>query len=440
MKQRNYNIIFYATVALMLLMLLLRNGLKVSIPISLVLMVSVLPAFFASPSQIVAMAAAFIPMSAGFQIKYAILAYLLIGVVRYRNSLQRTGVVVPLLLMMVWELGHGLGMEFTLSEYLRDFSELIFLVFVTTLKWDRVDFKIISRLLAISTVGVSLIIIYIQLNSGLEGLLEMFSEGTSHYRFGRDNTEEGTLFGLNYNPNQLGFICILSIVSTLTLVARREHQFIDLVLMVLCIFFGFITLSRAFVLVLIFAFGSFILFSPGSRGERTRNILLLLAVAPLMLWFIMNYLPSVMESFLGRMQVDDITNGRTHLLGFYNDHIFSSFENCFWGLGLQNYGVRIEALYGHQIEVCHNGFQEIWLTWGFPGVLLFCWMMIEMLRGSHRWSGVRPFFAFVPLAVMLFNSMAGQLISSGNNLLSLSLFYAVLSMKWHSGGGELSRR
>lgn len=432
LSKKYTTLISYVSVALMLLMLLLRNGLKMSIPPSLILMVSVIPALVGNPSQMIAMVACFIPMGAGFQIKYALLAYVIIGIVRYRKSLQLSGMMIPVVLMMVWELAHGVGMEFSLNEYLREFAELILLVFVSMIKWDKVDFKIIARLLSVATVGVCLIIIYMQINSGLSGLIELLSQGAAEYRFGIDNTEEGTAYGMNFNPNELGFICNLSIATTLTLIARREHATLDVVLMLLCVFFGFITLSRTYVLVLIFMAGCFIFFSPGSRRERTLNILLLMMAAPVMLWLIWNYLPSVMENFLGRMEVDDITNGRSYLMTFYNDHIFSSFSNCFWGIGLQDYGARLVDMYGHQIEVCHNGIQEIWVTWGFVGVMLFGWMLLELIKQSKRWSGKRHLFAYVPLAMMLLSSMAGQLISSGNSLITLSICYVILSMRWNS--------
>jgi hypothetical protein len=142
------------------------------------------------------------------------------------------------------------------------------------------------------------------------------------------------------------------------------------------------------------------------------------------------FAPFVFENFIARNDTDDITNGRGFLFQFYNNHIFSSFKYLLWGLGLQGYGSKIIELYGSNILVCHNGIQELCVTWGILGVILFGYLVISMIEHSRKSSGTRRFLAFVPLIALILDSMAGQLVSSGPAMLSMSFIYVTLCLKW----------
>lgn len=422
--------LIFVAIGLVLACMFLRNALHIEIPVSIILFFSVIPMCIATPSQMVAMLVSFIPLSTGFQYKYALLLYLIIGVARFHRYIKPTKAVLIIIAMMVWELAHGLSGEFSISEFMRCFAELLILCFIMCIKWDNVNIKLISRSLAIATIGTCLIITYIEISGGLGSLINMISQSAAEYRFGQDTTD-GATYGLNFNANQLGFICNMAIASLLVLIARKEHSILDIVMLGILVFFGLITLSRTFVAVALFLFAFFIFASPGSAKQRTRNILLFAIIAPILFLLVFEFTPSIIENFVARNDTDDITNGRAGLMTFYHEHIFSSFEHCFWGIGLQGYGGKLANMYGHQVVVCHNGIQELWVTWGIVGVVLFALMIFSMIITSKRWANNRVFFALLPLCALLFSSMAGQLISSGTYLLSLSLTYIVMCLKWN---------
>ena len=431
-KMQSNNGVVWATLGAMLLVVFARLGLEINLPVILLLAISIVPALLGTPSQFLAMAITFIPLATTFQYKYALVLYLIIGFIRFRRLLSISKVVPIVIVLMLWELAHhGLNGAFSFTEYLRNFAELLFLGFITSIKWDKLDFKIIARALAAATIGASLIIIYIHVHSGLENFMDMMAENAELYRFGQNTMEEGEAsYSLNFNPNQLGFICNIAIASLLMLVARKEHSVADIVMICVLIFFGMMTLSRTFVVVAAFTFLSFMFLSPGAVKQRAKNMLLLLVVVPILLFVVFEYAPSIIEGFNARNDTNDITNGRSFLMEFYHNHIFSSFKNCFWGIGLQGYGDKIRGLYGANLLSCHNGVQEVWVVWGLIGLLVFALMILNMISTSRRWSGNRAFFAFIPLCALLFSSMAGQLASSGTMLLSLSLVYIVMCLKW----------
>lgn len=429
-KNNKYNVV-WLTLGAMLLIVLARLGLGINIPAILLLAISIAPALLGTPSQLLAMAISFIPLATTFQYKYALLLYLIIGIIKFRKQLSISKVVIVIGAMMIWEIAHGADESFSMTELFRNFAELMFLGFVTSIKWKNIDYKLIARSLAIATIGISLIIIYIQINSGLGSLMDMLSQDAAEYRFGQDTTEEGTAFGLNFNANQLGFICNMSIAALLVLIARKEHSILDVSMVIALVFFGAMTLSRTFVVVALLLFVSYIFLSPGSYKQRSRNTLLLLIIAPIFVWGIFEFAPSIIENFAARNDTDDITNGRAGLISFYNDHIFSSFKHCFWGVGLQNYGGKLADMYGHHIVVCHNSIQEAWVIWGFVGVVMLLLTFIFMMTSSIRLSGKRPFFALVPLLALIFSSMAARIISSGTYTLALSLVYIILCLSWN---------
>ena len=154
------------------MMLLARTALKINISPMLILLVAIIPAFYATESQMVAMVLSFLALGAGFQYKYAILVYLIVGLFRFNHRLRFNPVLIFIALMMLWELLHSITGQMYITEYFRQFAELLFLGFVASLKWKDVNYKLIARSLAIAVVGVSIVIIIVHMSNGLGSIIE----------------------------------------------------------------------------------------------------------------------------------------------------------------------------------------------------------------------------------------------------------------------------
>ena len=427
------DIIIYANIIMILMMLLARTALKIDIPPMLILAVAILPAFFATESQMLAMVVSFLALGAGFQYKYAMLIYLIVGLFRFYHQIRFNQLHVPIVLMMIWELLHSISGQMYITEYFRQFAELLFLGFVASLKWDNVNYKLIARSLALAVIGVSAVIIIVHLHQGLGSVMELFDQSTTEAaRFGQGTTKEGTRFGLNFNANNFGFICNMAISSLFILISRKENKLIDVIMLGLCFFLGLTTLSRTFVVVFFFQVMIYMFASSGTSRQKVMTFFKLSFLVAFLLILVNMFAPFIFENFMARNDTDDITNGRGFLLQFYNTHIFSSFKYLFWGLGLQDYGSKIAGLYGPNILVCHNGIQELCVTWGVMGILLFAYLLISIIKVSRKSSGSRKLLAFVPLLALGVDSMAGQLMSSGPAMLSMSLIYVTLCLKWYN--------
>ena len=122
----------------------------------------------------------------------------------------------------------------------------------------------------------------------------------------------------------------------------------------------------------------------------------------------------------------DLLNGRDTLLSFYFKHIFSSPLYLLFGLGLQDFQEKLSKIYGGYTQVCHNGFQEVWVVWGIVGVFLFFGLLLAIISDSKPYQEKHYFYQFVPLLLMLLYTSAGQLIRSELSMLSLTLIYLCL--------------
>ena len=396
--------IIYATIFCLLALLFAKNGLDMAIPMKGILLVAIAPAFFASPTQMIAMALAFIPLGSGFQYKYALMAYVLIGIVRFGSQMHFSKLTFPLIVMILWEMLHVVVGEMEINELMRGFAEFIFLWFISCQKLKDLEIRVIARSLAIAVVGVCCIKMYMQTTLVMGDVSDVLSQGSDgSYRFGNNNNNEEELFSLVFNPNQLGFICNLAIAALLVLMRLRKSTLIDVVMLSLCVTFGSFTLSRTFLVCLAFLLISFILLSTNSLRQRVFYIILLTLLIGGVVWAIDAFLPDVIKNFTARFEVEDLSNNRIDLFVFYNQHIFSTAEYCLFGIGLQNFGEKLIQLYNPDIEVCHNGFQEVWVAWGLPGLVMVLWWLQQLVAESRRWCLTKRYFSYLPLILILLN-------------------------------------
>jgi len=417
-KQANKDWIFYFYLSSMLILLFLRNAIGVNIPVVFLLLLTIIPSFFGTKDHIVATAVCCIPMSTGFQYKYALFICISAIVIRYRSQIRLSQVAYPVFFMMFWELLHGFTGQFSILEYFRSFAELIFLVTVLSIDLKNINSKFIFRVLAVSTIGICFIMLYLQLQQFGFDFYSVFGRGFRTFRFGQSNTTAEN-YGLNFNPNRLGSICNLTIGSILLLLGRKEQSALDLVLLALSVIFGFMTLSRTFVVGLVFILLYFILTAKGTIRQKILITISTISITIIPIWLMNEYMPSILHNLIARFQEDNILNNRDDLFLFYNKHILSSIPFFFFGIGLQDFQGKISSIHNVSINVAHNGFQEIWVVWGIVGVVLFIWMLVALIRETKKYEPHPEIRQFLPLGLLFINSMAGQLIRSEIAILSL---------------------
>lgn len=423
MREKDHQL-FWLLMAGFMALLFIRNVFW-SFPVILLLGYVCVIAAFSDHDEIIALAVSFIPFSAAFQYRYALIILIAIYIIKYPKTTNRIDpkAYIPLLILMFWEMLHGIKYSFSFSSFLQGFSELIFCTFVISLPNKKFDYKFISRVFAVSTVFSCSVLLLKLLLSVNFNFLAIFMSG--NYRLGI-NDRTVTNYAFNYNPNALGAMCNIAIATLLLRMKLCTRKIVDVLLCLALAMFGLLTLSRSFIICFLLLILLFVLSAEKNFAKKIKIICFLLAILIVTVIIIQSFMPYVFENLTGRFQEDDISNGRNDLWVEYNEHIFLSVEYSLFGIGLQNIYPKMENIYTVPPDnVPHNGIQEIVVVWGFVGLVFFVVYMFSIVFVSFESKTKKQLLNFVPIIIWAIKIMSGQMITSGKDLLMLTLFYVV---------------
>ncbi|MBR2029264.1 MAG: O-antigen ligase family protein [Oscillospiraceae bacterium] len=424
-KKKEENRIFKVYMLAMFSLFIARYLFEINVPAIVFLAVAMIPICFGSVSEQMAFVASCIPFSIAFQYKYAILILTVVILFKNQWRLKRSGAFIIIMFMMVWELCHAYYGGFSYVEYLRDFAELILLGVITSINIKDVDYKLVIRSLAVSVVGVCIIMLIMQLQQHNFNLVAVFARSAKHFRFGQSNMEAGD-FALNFNANNLGFICNLSACGCMLLASRKEHSRTDIVLAILSIVFAMMTMSRAAIVCSVIIIIAFLILTEGKFINKIFSGIGGIAVAIAAVILIWILVPSVFENILERFQRADVWNGRGELLKYYGEFLMSSWKYFMFGIGMQNIFEKVSPYFPVH-NVPHMGFQEVWVAWGIVGVVIILIVLWKIVTTSKYYAdGKRQLYQFMPLGLTLLFTMSGQLLTSSRSLIALSFAYICL--------------
>ena len=426
-QKHKENRIFRLYLLAMFVLMVARYLLEIDVPAIAFLAVTLLPAWFGTKSEQLAMVASCIPLSVAFQYKYALLILYAAILIRNHWKLNRSGAFVVVMAMAVWEWWHAFYGHFEYVEYLRNFAELILMGIVLSIDLYELDYQLIIRSLAISVVGVCTIMLLLQLRQFNYNIIAVFARSAHSFRFGQSNMESG-VYALNFNANNLGFICNLSTAGILLLAAKKEHSGLDVVWAVCSAIFTLMTLSRAAILCLVIVFVVYLFLGEGKPLQKivSGSIGIVVAiVAMLLLWI---FVPAIYENIMERFQRSDLSNGRTRLLLYYSQFLLSSPWYFLFGIGMQNIFDKVSPYYPVH-DVPHMGLQEVWVAWGLVGFAMIMILIFKIVTVSRQFSQEkRRAYQFLPLGLTLVFTMSGQLLTSSRTLLALIFAYVCLCM------------
>ena len=420
-KNSIHRFLFYCEIALMIAAIFARNVLDISVPVIMILAIGAFVALCSTREEIIALVIACIPMSAAFQYKYLIIICIVLYAVKFYKDIKFSPAVLPLLFMVAWELVHGIFYPFSLYECLRGFTEIIFCTFLMLIVPKRFDYKLICRLLAVASICMMVVVLLNLLEQTNYNFEEIF---TGTYRFGVGDAETEQ-YGVNYNANTLGLIANLSIAGLLQLIASKKHNVFDYLMIGVLAMFGVMTMSRAFLVCFILIIVMFSMAGVSSFVGKLKRILLIAVIVSLLVVIVITLMPTVYESYVERFRVDDISNGRNDLFVHYTNHILSSPKYLLFGVGTQDYMTIINDIHHTDMLTCHNATQELVICWGLPGLALFVWFVIEMVRNGTE-KNKRNITNYIPLILVLVYVQSIQLITSGMALLCLAFSYTGL--------------
>ena len=412
-EQMRKHKLFAALMCLFAAMFFARKVLGVNFPVVLFLVLAVIIALVSSREELIALVVSFVPFSVGFQYKYAILLCILIYILKFYKSIKYPKYAMVVVALFLWEMLHGFSGDFSLYEVLRSFAELIFLaVLLMSDDFDFSDFLPVKTLVYCSGMAV-LIVMCVSLKDYGYDIVLFVERGI---RFGVAN-KDILNFGFNYNVNGLGSICNAGIAGILLLLSNKKAHILDYISASILLLVGLMTVSRSFVLCFVGMIVLYFFIQPGSRKKKLTTIFAV-AIAIIILLLVINMvIPQVLENLSARFEVEDITNGRLDLFAFYNMHIFSDWKYFLFGVGMQNYGSKVNKIHNTDWNVSHNGFQETVVIWGIVGLALLICLIGTMIKRAKKYGGDKNLIKYLPFICELVTVMSGQLFTSGNTML-----------------------
>ena len=428
---------FYLKMGLFLTLIFVKNVFDVPIPVSLFLVLGGAIALTGTREDIIILGVCCLPLSTAFQYKYLLLLCIVIYYFKYPKDIKLGKGMLPLILIMLWELAHALLYNFSMVEYLRSFSELIFCTFLMMSSYRKVNAEHLYRMFAICTITMAAIVLLKQLQ-----LTDYDFELVFRYGYRLGISEEGAEnFGINFNANGLGYICNLGIAGLLHLSILKKQRNTDYIMIFALLFIGAMTMSKAFLACLATLFFMFTWARENNVVGRAKTIIITAALIAFAFYIIQLFAPVVLEHFMERFKGGDISNGRIDLFRYYNQHIFSTAEYTFFGIGVQDMGNRLKDIYGitkYGGNVLHNGIQEIVVAWGLPGLAMFVYFLYEMIRSAKQKQIKMTFSNYIPLLLALLNAQFGQLVTSGIALLGFSFIFMSMCVNFGGEENELS--
>ena len=242
-------------------------------------------------------------------------------------------------------------------------------------------------------------------------------------RFGDTRQQLGIVsesMQVSYNPNELGFLCLLSALFCLLLYRKSKKKWY---LLSFCgaSLLGIMTQSRVFILVYAMGIILYALFCCNSVKAVFRSIVALAIGSAVIIHMAVWLIPEYLVSFLRRFQVADITNSRLGIMEYYFHEMSQHIDRLLIGVGLQRY----QEKYGYLMSA-HNATQEVMITWGLISLLAVVILFVGIFFNAHVHNPKARLVQYVPLIIYLVAIQSGQGFSDTASMLRIMVAYSAI--------------
>jgi hypothetical protein len=253
----------------------------------------------------------------------------------------------------------------------------------------------------------------------------------------------GNEMTLGADQNTLGLFIVIAIAALLTLfiLTRRLPAITALLLTVLTVL-GILTQSRTFAITLAVYLAAVVISS--ARKQRQSLTVVFLGVA-LAAYLMTQFVPGVLDALSSRFTGGDISGERIAIFGQYSEFMWGSWDRLVFGVGLQDQQIKAGLA-----SVPHNGYQQMFVAWGFTGLpFVIAWLASlvrkpasaqRFLRAAGREPERRPrtpLAVYLPLGCLALFIMALQFLSPELILLTLIPSAILIGREpWDAAGGR----
>lgn len=420
-QERSY-LRFWVLFAALSAMIFVRYGLQIGIPRVLALVPIVAIALLGDKTELIAICMCLIPFHESLDFYYALVLVIAIYVFKNFRQIKINASFFLMILMVLWELLHCLAGDFSPVTFVVSLAPIIALVVFLCSDFSDLDYPFVVRAVAAAAMVVCVTMLVQLLWISRFNLAAFFANLRRLGALSEQSADRLQLSGGLVQTNSLGVICVLITATLLQLRFSGQSKRSDTYVMLTLLIFGTFTASRTFLVCL--ALMIFLVLM-GQKGvvKKLRYLgIAILALGFLVLLFSI-FFTEQLEYYVSRFFEADITTGRDDLMVVYHRFITENMNVLFFGVGLQDYGDKLVNHYRVANNVPHNSIQEIAVIWGIPGLLLMAVLIFWLCYQAYRKMGRRKLINYIPLIIILFKSMAGQLLTSNYSMLALAFGY-----------------
>ena len=421
--KKNNRWVYNALTALLMVVVFVRHVFQVEMPEAVFLGLSLAMVCTCDRDQIIATMIMCIPLSMVFGTTYTFLGGFAIWVLCYKEQIRVDQTIVPIILMVVWELAHCFFWGFAIKNFIGQFIPMLLYGFLIWQDCGKVDYGFVVRCLAVCTVTMCLTLLgMVLVRSGYDvsaAFMNMQRLGVT--------SEETAVGVLRINPNSLGIICVLSVSGLLQLLTTGHGRPTDVAMVLIMVTCGALTTSRTFLALLLIMVFLFWMAQERSMGKKLRFLLMAAVVAALATAVLAAVFPVVIENFVYRLTVVDLSSGRNDLLRAYNKFLYTHPDVLMTGVGLLDFGHKVVTQYAVSNNIPHNGIQEIVVAWGIPGLIMFSVLVGFMLWKGKKAAGQQKLLNYIPLILLFAKIQVGQMVTSYYTMLAFAFCYLSLA-------------
>lgn len=422
----------FCVVSSFLLLLTLRDFCKVFIPLELFVIILILAVFFFKKSDYAILGVVTIPLGHGVQVPSLLLVCLLAIFFKFVvfNKVRITKITLCILGLCFIELCNVIIHPYSdFVEYIRYAVSLLFLAFVLD-NTDESDKELGSRVFNyyITVYTFVMFDIVYQLIAKYGSIVYIISNGI---RFGNIAEKGESLVSLYDNENNIALfslIAVMACVAELWKSGNGERKPILYVLLVSSSFFGFMTLSKAYLFSYAFL-GMLVMIKILIQANTSffRKLTIFCCSAILSVFAYVEIFADIINNIFTRIDTTEISTGRLDIFNQYNEYILDNIELSVFGIGIQNTAEKTGISYS-----MHNGIQQVYVSFGIVGLVLFIFLIYNILKKANIYRSCRLSLVntIVFLALLIFTQSI-QFMSSSSIFLFLIIVYYYMAYPYN---------
>lgn len=423
---RNRHRRFACLLGLLLLMIMTRYAFQVDLPRVIFLVVITMIVLLGDQDEIVAMIICCIPLHESIDFFYALVICTAVYVCKYFRQIRVGSSVFVVFACIIWELLHCFRSTFSPVTFIGNMIPFIILAVLMASPCERLDYAFVVRMFALVTLSVSIILFMrvlffanFNISMAIAGLQRLGSDRHS-------SIVNVKVSGGQINPNTLGIVTVLASTGLMQLRSMGAGTRRDLVLMCAMIVFAALGTSRTFLICLVLMVVLLILSEQGGILKKAKVFAMLTLAAVVTVIATAVLFTDTFEFYVSRFFVQDITTGRDVLMMQYHDYIINNPKVMAFGIGLQDFGDRLIFVYRVAQNAPHNSVQELIIAWGIPGLFLFISLFLNIFSDAFQHNPKGILLNSIPMIIIIFKGMAGQMLYSSYTMLAFSFAYLSL--------------